>query len=76
MPSIMGGGVNPPPAKKFVFFQTKCKKYSACPENLFFIKTIFMYCRPCLVHTGSKAAGPESIKDYFQIGALLSQKRH
>ena len=28
------GGGDPLPAKKNDFFQTKCRKYSACPENL------------------------------------------
>ena len=29
------GAVDPPTAKKFDFFQTRCKEYSACPEWFF-----------------------------------------
>ena len=29
------GGGRPPPANKIIFFLTKCKKYSACPEYFF-----------------------------------------
>ena len=50
---LRGGGSPPLSAKKVDLFQTKCKQYSACPERLFFIITILLYCHPYL-STGSK----------------------
>ena len=40
------GGYRPLICNFFFFFQTKCKKYSACPEKPFFIKTIWHKCTP------------------------------
>ena len=39
--SLSGGGVDPPPAKRFLFRQN-IKKYSHAPKKPFFIKTISM----------------------------------
>ena len=41
MSPTMGGGVDPLQLKRVDFFQTKCKKYSACPEYFFLLKPFF-----------------------------------
>ena len=41
-----GGGGDLLPAKKVDFFQKKCKKYSACPENLFYWSIFFCIVTP------------------------------
>ena len=43
-----GGGFGPPPPKKSRLFQQNVKIFSMTWKTYFFIKTIFLYCHPCL----------------------------
>ena len=61
-PLSEGGGGGPPPSAEIVL-KTKCKN-TQHPLN--FIKTVFLYCRPCLT-TGSDEM-------FMKKGELLSRK--
>ena len=49
---IWGGGGGGGSIKEVDFFQTKCKKYPACPEKPFLLKQLFCIVTPTL-STGS-----------------------
>ena len=50
--------VDHPPAKKVDFFQTKCKKYSACPEKPFFSILFHLYSNEIFIKKREKSLLP------------------